>query len=428
MSRSMRIIRQPLVGLIASAVGFGLLFVSWSVAMPRLSAAEWWGVVAVALAVLTGQYLAYLFPVHIRYTLKIEMGSIPLYLAAVLLPVPVAGTTVAIGMTLTEIMARRSRGSTPSDIATQVGRWTVLVLAGSAMAHLAHQALTPSYLALLPVVAAILLLGDLLTVPFQMAPINGEPILELLSECVQSIGIAEALQYLFGMMGAVLAVSNVWDAALLLVPIILVHRMVKRSKELHDSTRLLLESLADQVDSRDQFTHEHSIRVTRWTREVLRELQISGPEAELIITAARLHDIGKVSLPDEILHKHEALTPEEWRVMEGHSIIGADMVGRYPAFARGATIIRHHHERVDGSSIPFGARVLAVADSFDAMTSDRPYRPGMPFDRAAAILQGGRGTQWDPMVVDAFLRVIGNAPVAVSAPDTSALSTSARTV
>lgn len=423
MTTRTRIIDQPLVGIVASSVGCGLLLVSWWAAMPHLSARGWAGVGAIALATIAAQYLAYLFPVHIRYTLKLEMGSVPLYLATVLLPIPVAGTAVAAGMLLLEIMTRASRGSTAGDIATQVGRWVAIVLAGSTIAHLAPARLSVPYLSILVAVALILLAGDILTVPFQMAAINGEPVHLLLRDCVRGVGLAEACQYFFGMMGAVLALSNVWNAALLLVPIILIHRTVKRAKELHESTRLLLESLADQVDGKDPFTHEHSVRVTRWTREVLRALQVSGPEAELIITTARLHDIGKISLPDDILHKHEALTQEEWKIMERHPTIGADMVAKYPAFARGAEIIRHHHEHLDGtgypnriagSAIPFGSRVLAVADSFDAMTSDRPYRSGMSVERACSILRGGRGQQWDPEVVDALLSVVGERSRALS--------------
>ena len=99
--------------------------------------------------------------------------------------------------------------------------------------------------------------------------------------------------------------------------------------------------------------------------------------------------------------------------METHPGRGAELLARYPDFARGVAIVRHHHERWDGQGypdrragidIPFGARVIAVADSFDAMTSDRPYRPGMPVERAAQILREGRGTQWDAQIVDAFLR------------------------
>ena len=249
--------------------------------------------------------------------------------------------------------------------------------------------------------------------------------------------VASAFAGALLLVGWSLDLNNIWNVALLLVPIVLVHHRAKRARELHDSTWFLLESLADQVDDRDPRTREHSARVTHWTRELLHELQISGPEAELIITAARLHDIGKVSLPDEVLHKHEALTPEEWRIMESHPVIGAEMVARYPGFAHAAGIIRHHHERLDGqgypdriagTAIPFGARVLSVADSFDAMTRDRPHRAGMPVERATAIFQGGSGTQWDPAVVDALLRLVGTKHAPQGSSERPVLSTRAHTV
>jgi putative nucleotidyltransferase with HDIG domain len=196
----------------------------------------------------------------------------------------------------------------------------------------------------------------------------------------------------------------------------MLYKTSKRAKEMHESTRLLLENMADTVDNRDQFTHEHSKRVTEWTRDLVKEVGLTGVEAQLIHTAARVHDIGKITVPDSILHKHERLTPEEWEIMEAHPARGAEMLERYPAFARGAAIVRSHHERFDGqgypdkirgTDIPFGARVIAVADSFDAMVSDRPYRKGMPWERAAGILSAGRGTQWDPELVAAFLHIIG---------------------
>lgn len=119
------------------------------------------------------------------------------------------------------------------------------------------------------------------------------------------------------------------------------------------------------------------------------------------------------ALPDAILHKTGLLTAEERALMQTHSERGAEVLARYKDFTRGAAIVRHHHEAWDGSGyphglkgveIPFGARVLAVADSFDAMTTDRPYRRGMSVAKAVGILRQGRGQQWDPQVVDAFLR------------------------
>jgi HD-GYP domain-containing protein (c-di-GMP phosphodiesterase class II) len=142
---------------------------------------------------------------------------------------------------------------------------------------------------------------------------------------------------------------------------------------------------------------------------------MQGAGAELIIAAARVHDIGKIGIPDRVLNKPGMLTAEERAIMETHPERGADLLRRYPDFAQGVEIVRHHHERWDGTGypyrlkgtdIPLGARIVAVADSFDAMTSDRPYRPALPVRKAVEILRAGRGEQWDAVIVDAFLRSI----------------------
>jgi HD-GYP domain-containing protein (c-di-GMP phosphodiesterase class II) len=158
--------------------------------------------------------------------------------------------------------------------------------------------------------------------------------------------------------------------------------------------------------------------VTELTRGILEELQVGGPEAALIVLAARIHDIGKIGVPDEVLKKAGPLTPAEWEIMREHPVLGADLLSRYPGFERGVEIVRHHHERWDGggypdrlkgTAIPFGARVVAVADAYDAMTGHRPYRPGMAPHVAREILAGGRGVQWDSPIVDAFLRRVPEA-------------------
>jgi len=133
------------------------------------------------------------------------------------------------------------------------------------------------------------------------------------------------------------------------------------------------------------------------------------------VAAARVHDIGKIGVPDAVLNKPGQLDPQERSLMETHADHGAELLRRHSGFARGVEIVRHHHEswdgtgyphRLAGTAIPFGARVLAVADSYDAMTSDRPYRIGMAPQKAAAILRAGRGRQWDAPLVDAFLRSV----------------------
>jgi HD-GYP domain-containing protein (c-di-GMP phosphodiesterase class II) len=201
----------------------------------------------------------------------------------------------------------------------------------------------------------------------------------------------------------------------LIVPGSLIYTAFKSMKEMHEDTRQLLESMADAVDLRDAYTGGHSRRVTEYSAAILKQLGLQGPEVKLILSAARVHDIGKIGIPDAVLHKPGRLDPEEWAIMKQHPVHGANLLKRYSDFARGVEIVLHHHESWDGhgypaglrgQDIPFGARVVAVADSYDAMTSDRPYRAGMPMERAARILWDGRGKQWDPAIIDAFLRAI----------------------
>ncbi|HEY8284485.1 MAG TPA: HD-GYP domain-containing protein [Chloroflexota bacterium] len=156
----------------------------------------------------------------------------------------------------------------------------------------------------------------------------------------------------------------------------------------------------------------HSSRVAGFSEAIARALDCRNEDADLIVAAARLHDIGKSRVPSAVLNKPGPLTQAEWEVMRAHAEIGANALQDCPALARLAAIVRHHHERWDGrgyphhlraTAIPLGARIIAVADSFDAMTSDRPYHRRMRAEEAANVLRQGRGTQWDAVIVDTFL-------------------------
>jgi HD-GYP domain-containing protein (c-di-GMP phosphodiesterase class II) len=148
-----------------------------------------------------------------------------------------------------------------------------------------------------------------------------------------------------------------------------------------------------------------------------RELGLGRAETEVIVRAARVHDIGKLGMSSAIISEARPLTPEERLEMQRHPAIGANIVARFADFRAGTAIVLHHHERWDGAGypaklagtqIPFGARVVAVCDSFDAMTSDRPYRLAMPVSAALAEIARCSGTQFDPHVVAAFLRLHGS--------------------
>jgi len=393
----------------------GVLAAVWARAIahpPGLSYAT----ALLALALTAALVLAYKFPIHIHLASKIYMGSVVLYLMATLLPPVVAATVIGVGTLAGELTVYANTHNPPRVIASQVGRWILIGLAGSIVAHVSGPDIP--YIAL-PLIAAgvVLWSGDILTGALQFAPVLGISPFRALGLMLREGGTVEAAQYLVGLMGALEAVHQLWALVLLLVPTALVYVAFKHTKEMHTETRRILESMADMVDLRDPYTGGHSRRVTSLTEGILRELQKAGPEVGLIVSAARVHDIGKIGIHDDILQKPCDLTEEESAVMQTHVERGADLLERYPDFARGIAIIRHHHEAWDGSGyphrlkendIPFGARVIAVADSFDAMTSDRPYRPGMTVQKAASILRAGRGQQWDAQIVDAFLRSIAS--------------------
>jgi HD-GYP domain-containing protein (c-di-GMP phosphodiesterase class II) len=145
------------------------------------------------------------------------------------------------------------------------------------------------------------------------------------------------------------------------------------------------------------------------------ELGLAPDEVAAIRVAAQLHDIGKVAIPESILNKPGALDEPEWRFMKWHTLIGERILAAAPALADVASVVRSSHEQLDGSGypdglvkdqIPLGARIVAVGDAFEAMTSDRPYRDALTVDEAIAELRRGSGTQFDPVVVDAFLTVL----------------------
>jgi len=182
-----------------------------------------------------------------------------------------------------------------------------------------------------------------------------------------------------------------------------------RIEHTYDET---LEALAAALDLRDNETAGHSRRVTRYSLEIGKAMGSSGEELKQIARGAHLHDIGKIGIPDAVLLKPAKLTAEEWQTMKSHARIGYDLVSRIAFLAPAAEIVLTHQERYDGTGypqglageqIPLGARIFAVADTLDAMTSDRPYRKALPFSAAREEIIRESGRQFDPEVVKVFL-------------------------
>lgn len=172
-----------------------------------------------------------------------------------------------------------------------------------------------------------------------------------------------------------------------------------------------VEALTEALDIREHETGLHSKRVACHTLVLARRFFTDRVRLDQIYWGALLHDIGKIGVPDSILLKHGPLSGEEWRVMETHAEMGYHIVSRLPGMGEAAAVVRCHEERFDGSGyprglrgddIPLGARLFAVIDTLDAITSDRPYRRAQGFEKAAEEIAAGAGSQFDPLAVEAF--------------------------
>ena len=173
----------------------------------------------------------------------------------------------------------------------------------------------------------------------------------------------------------------------------------------------IVATLIEAVEAKDRFNRGHSGRVSKLGAAFARRLGMPERDVELIETAGKLHDIGKIGIPEEILNKPGRLTDEEFGVIKEHPGIGEQILKPLDFLSETWPIVRHHHERWDGKGYPDGlgadeiprsAALLSIVDSFDAMTSTRPYRDGMPKERALEILREGAGVQWDPALVERF--------------------------
>lgn len=176
----------------------------------------------------------------------------------------------------------------------------------------------------------------------------------------------------------------------------------------------LLEVLGVALDFRDNETAGHSRRVSRFSSEIATAMGCSSDELVEINRGAYLHDLGKIAIPDAILFKRGKLTPQEWEVMRTHAWIGYNLLSRISLLAPAAEVLLTHHERYDGTGyprglkgdqIPLAARIFAIADTLDAMTSDRPYRKALPFTTAREEIRAQAGSQFDPRVVEVFLSI-----------------------
>lgn len=215
---------------------------------------------------------------------------------------------------------------------------------------------------------------------------------------------------------AIVASSQPLALPLLVTPVFLVRHAVRQTVRLRTDTVDALASMVEIVELRDPYTAGHSRRVAATARALALRLGMTAEEADVLESAGRVHDVGKVAVDPRVLLKDGKLDDAEWDEMKRHPVHGAEVIARFNAFERGYLLVRHHHESWDGhgypdgltgDAIPLGARILAVADTWDALTSDRPYRRGMAPAVAIQIMREGAGVQWDARVVTALLEHLG---------------------
>ena len=189
----------------------------------------------------------------------------------------------------------------------------------------------------------------------------------------------------------------------------------QRSRQMERLTVQVMQTLASTIDAKDKYTNGHSVRVAEYSREIARRMNMSDQNQQDIYYIGLLHDIGKIGVPDEIINKTSRLTDEEFAVIKTHPCIGADILTKMSELPDIATGARWHHERYDGRGYPDGlagddiplvARIIGVADSYDAMTSNRSYRQVLPQEVVRGEIEKGKGTQFDPIFAEIMLQII----------------------
>lgn len=219
-----------------------------------------------------------------------------------------------------------------------------------------------------------------------------------------------------GVLIALVYLDSGWPGVLLFFfPLLVARYSLQRYLDMREVYRSTIRALTAALDAKDPHTYGHSERVARWAVAIGRKLNLPDEQLDLLEYVGMLHDIGKIGIDDAILNKPGVFTAEEYDSMKRHPVIGAEIIQGIHMLGRGAEWVRHHHERYDGTGfpyglageeIPLGARIIAVADAFDAMTSERPYRKSFGLEESRRELKTWAGRQFDSRVVDVMLDLI----------------------
>lgn len=391
------------------------MVVAGAVASPQsVSGQDWSVAIALLGLIVVVERLAVSFPVLSGSgAFEVSVGA-PIALAAALhLGVEFGALIVLTGHLIDSLAARRDPLKSMTNIctfvtATAAGGWVYAALDDPSASPIG----SPENLFVLILASVSFVIVSTSSVAFIVAPIIGIPIRQLWESTLRLSALETVTLPAVAGLVTVSANENAAAVLLLLLPLLgpqMAYRALARAQR---SVRDTLEGLADATERRDPYTADHSIRVTEMVGAILEEMSDVPYElTDTILAASRVHDVGKVGTRDLTLYKPGPLTTEEREEMRRHAQIGSDIVSRIDEYRLTAAIIRHHHEHWNGNGypdglaghdIPVGSRIIAVADAFDAMTSDRPYRRAMSRLTALEEIRRNSGSQFDPRVVEAF--------------------------
>jgi HD superfamily phosphohydrolase YqeK len=238
-------------------------------------------------------------------------------------------------------------------------------------------------------------------------------------------GLPQLLAYDIGFAGLALVIVALWGvigpfaAAIVLVPLFVARWAMGQFAEQQRAHSATLAALCQAVETKDFYTRGHSDRVSRGAGMIARQINMPPNRTEAVTFAGMLHDVGKLGVPTKVLQKEGTLTEEEYAAIQLHPMRGLEIVGEIGFLNEALTGIMHHHERMDGRGYPMGfagdeipefAKIIAVADAFDSMTSTRSYRKARSIEEAIAELKNGAGSQFDPKIVEAFVTALNESP------------------
>jgi putative nucleotidyltransferase with HDIG domain len=391
--------------------------------------------------------LALEFPLHASINEKLSVASAVFFAAVLLLPMWQAAALVG-GLQAADLCLAALRRTLATHETPPLRAVGINVVFNGGQAYLSALAAGwllagggvsarnglagPQDAAVVAAAAVLMYCLNLVLVAIAKALMTSRHPLHLFFDTQRIAYVQFASLYVLGAVTAFATVRVIWIPVLAVVPAFLVYHSLRQRVEMRRDAMRAMERMAHEVDRRDPYTYDHSQRVAIYTHAIARKLGLGSSDVELLELAAKVHDIGKIRIPDSILLKPARLTDAERRVMETHPRLGFDILKPFSEYAKVLDLVLTHHERYDGKGYPNGvvgrrlmliAQVIPVADSLDAMTSARAYRGARSWDAAMEELRRGAGTQWNPQVVEAAIAVL--APKRVEASLVTAAAASA---